>query len=127
MSGGQLYRRVSTRINAVDGVDRESGVRAYCEQTDSVWAIQVRGPMRLRSGREGKDFIVATATLEREQMVALRDAIDRFLAGEDQPDSSDETKRCAGRGDYHVDDGDGHLDHMHCDTCGEDHEDRRTP
>lgn len=92
MSHGQLYRRTSTQIRAVDGVDRESGVRAYCEQWKSAWALQVRGPMRLRNGREGKDFVVATAMLDREQMQALRDAIDRFLADEDQPDSADEAK-----------------------------------
>jgi len=33
-------------------------------------------------------------------------------------------KRCDGRRDYYVDDGDGHHDHMHCDDCGEDHDDR---
>ena len=93
MSCGQFYRRARSNIKAVDGVQRESGVRLYCYQADSSWEIQVRGPLKLRSGRESKDFIVATGSLEREQMVALRDAIDRFLAGVDQTDSADETKR----------------------------------
>lgn len=48
--------------------------------------------MKLRNGREGRDFVVATANLEREQMAALRDSIDRFLADEDQPDAADEAK-----------------------------------
>lgn len=92
MSAGQFYRRVSTWIRPVNNVDRESAVRAYCEQWESCWAVQVRGPVLLSNGREGKDFIVATAMLERKQMVALRDSIDRFLADVDQPDSADESK-----------------------------------
>lgn len=92
MSQGQFYRRASTNIRAVDKVERESAVRAYCEQRGSAWVLQVRGPMKLRNGREGRDFVVATANLEREQMAALRDSIDRFLADEDQPDAADEAK-----------------------------------
>jgi hypothetical protein len=51
-----------------------------------------------------------------------------FTAGNQRFDPCGEfQEKCAGRGDYYVDDGDGHQDHMHCDLCGEDHEDRRVP
>jgi hypothetical protein len=89
---GQLYKRVRADIKAVDKVERESGIRAYCEQWKSYWVLQVRGPMRLRNGREGKDFIVATAFLEREQMLALRDAIDLLLADAELPATLDDAK-----------------------------------
>jgi len=93
MSQGQFYRRARADISLVDKtVERESAVRVYCWQRGSAWSFQVRAPLTLRNGREGKDFIVATAYLEREQMQTLRDSIDRFLADEDQPDVADETK-----------------------------------
>jgi|GEM_PF-3029251 len=92
MSRGQFYRRTSTNIRAVDNVERESAVRAYCEQMGTTWALQVRGPMKLRGGREGKDFVVAIAHLDRAELQALRDSIDHFLAGEDLPNEADETK-----------------------------------
>jgi hypothetical protein len=92
---GQLYKRVRADIKTVDKVERESGIRAYCEQWKSIWALQVRGPMRLRNGREGKDFIVATAFLDREEMRALRDAIDLLLADDDLPATLDDAKEAA--------------------------------
>jgi hypothetical protein len=89
---GQLYKRVRSNIRAVDGVERESAIRAYCEMSNAAWVFQVRGPMRLRNGREGKDFVVATATLERDELLALRDAINCFLVGDDLPPSVNEAK-----------------------------------
>lgn len=60
--------------------DRESGVRAYCYMAGAAWNLQLRAPLTLRNGRPGKDFMIATATLEKPDMVALRDTLTEFLA-----------------------------------------------
>jgi len=90
---GQLYKKCRIDTRAVDGVERESGVRLYCEQADGLWALQTRSPMKLRSGKEGRDFIVSTALLYREEMVALRDAIDILLRDEEIPPAYDEARK----------------------------------
>ena len=74
-----LYRPVPSRIGVVKNVERESAVRLYCEQSCASWCLQVRGPMRLQGGREGRDFIVASSSLDRDDLRALRDAIDAYL------------------------------------------------
>ena len=64
----------------VPGADREKAIRLYCDQAGTTWALQVRGPIRLANGREGKDFIIAAAKMSREDLQALRAAIDETLA-----------------------------------------------
>lgn len=67
---------------AADTGARARAVRMYCEQANSAWALQLRAPISLGSsgyGREGKDFIIAHASLDRETMVEIRDTIDRLL------------------------------------------------
>ena len=77
---GQLYRVVDgICITKVKNVEPERGLRLYCEQADDIWALQVRGPLRLQNGTDGKDFIIANAHLDREEMMALRDAINELL------------------------------------------------
>jgi hypothetical protein len=90
---GQLYTRCRIYTRAVDGVERESGVRLYCEQADGIWALQTRSPMTLRNGREGRDFIVSTASLDRDQMAALRDAIDILLRDGEIPATYDDGRK----------------------------------
>ena len=92
MATGQLYKKVRIDTKAVDNVPRESGVRLYCESANTTWSLQTRSPMTLRNGREGKDFLVSTAYLGREQMVALRDAINFFLQDADLPPQLDDAK-----------------------------------
>ena len=79
----QFYRVVeSIRIFKAPDAPRERGIRLYCTQRDASWMLQIRGPMSLGSsgyGREGKDFIIADARLDVEEMTALRDAINEFL------------------------------------------------
>jgi len=58
---------------------RERSIRLYCEQMGSVWNLQIRAPISLDHGKEGKDFVIATAALNIEDMRALRSAIDAFL------------------------------------------------
>jgi hypothetical protein len=70
---------IATHIRAVSRVEREKAVRLYCVQHGQAWALQIRAPLTLRSGAEGKDFLVAHAALTREELVALRDAIDAHL------------------------------------------------
>lgn len=85
---GQFYACSDlVRIFKINGVDRERAVRFYCEMSDAAWALQLRAPMSLggNHGPEGKDFVIAHATLDRAELVALRDAIDEALAGEDLP------------------------------------------
>lgn len=60
--------------------EREGGIRLYCTQAGTAWALQVRDWIRLANGRKGKDFIIATASMSREDLLALRTAIDETLA-----------------------------------------------
>lgn len=59
--------------------EHERAIRLFCDQAGRMWALQVRAPITLANGREGKDFMIATAKLDREDLVALRDAIDAML------------------------------------------------
>lgn len=59
--------------------DREAGVRAYCTQSGSEWALQLRAPRQLANGKEGKDFLIVTASLDKVEMRELRDALTRLL------------------------------------------------
>lgn len=70
------------RADKVKGVPREMAVRLYSTQSCTTWDLQVRAPIRVQGG-EGKDFIVSAASLSRPDLVALRDAINAFLAEAD--------------------------------------------
>lgn len=62
---------------------RERGIRLYCTQWKSAWTLQVRSPMSLGAsgfGPEGKDFVIAGAVLELDDMRALRDALSACIA-----------------------------------------------
>lgn len=64
----------------VRGVGRENAVRLYASGPGPTWALQVRTPMRVKGGREGAAFIVATASLDTDDLRALREVIDKHLA-----------------------------------------------
>ena len=73
----------------VNNVERERAIRLYCTQRGYSWLLQVRAPMTLGTGnKEGKDFIVSGATLDKATMLELRDAIDAILAETGEPLSS---------------------------------------
>jgi hypothetical protein len=78
-----LYRVLEhVDIRKCRSVGREPAVRFYCIQRGGAWNLQVRAPITLDNGREGKDFIIATASIYREDLLALRDAIDNELKTE---------------------------------------------
>lgn len=62
---------MNRRPDSGDGDDPKARTR---------WALQVRAPITLANGREGNDFVIATATLNRDDLLALRGAIDASLA-----------------------------------------------
>ncbi len=79
----QFYRVVDhADAMKVKRVERERAVRLYCTASygGGQWSIQVRAPIMLADRTEGRDFIVATASLDAEDMRALRDSIDAHLA-----------------------------------------------
>ena len=55
--------------------DHVAGVRLYNYSPGCV-ALQVRGPLALKRGRQSKDFIVAHAVMTVDQLKALRQAAD---------------------------------------------------
>jgi hypothetical protein len=74
-------KTVSIHKVDLEPAKRERGIRLYCTQFKSAWTLQLRGPNGIgRFGtKDGKDFMVAGVSLGREDMKALRDAIDLFL------------------------------------------------
>lgn len=76
----QFYKPIPyVQMLKVKGVEPERAVRLYCTSHMTTWALQVRGPTRLHNGEDGKDFIVADASMSREALTELRDAINTFL------------------------------------------------
>jgi len=60
---------------------RDQAVRLYhASFHDGIWNLQVRAPMVLGRAKEGRDYIVATAAMRREDLIALRNAINVTLA-----------------------------------------------
>ena len=76
------YREVkSIRISKVSGSNRERGIRLYCEQAGRSWNLQIRAPLGIGNFglRDGKDFVIANASLDATTLVELRDAINQAL------------------------------------------------
>lgn len=82
-----FYRAISeyARARAVKNVEHESAVRLYCEQHGDRWNLQVRAIRAAGSHYygKGKEFIIATAPLNRDDLLALRQAIDALLTEAD--------------------------------------------
>ncbi|HZJ67668.1 MAG TPA: hypothetical protein VFD36_29395 [Kofleriaceae bacterium] len=75
---------------------RETGLRLYCAQADTTWNLQLRAPLRLANGKDGKDFMIATASVPKDVLIALRNAIDLQIAKYDEfRDPPDEQTRPA--------------------------------
>lgn len=66
--------------------DREPAVRIYCTGSPVThgeaarWALQVRAPLKIKRGRVGRDFIVATASLPIDTVRELRDLCNKALS-----------------------------------------------
>lgn len=58
---------------------KKPALRLFCTSADSGWCLQIRAHEKLASGRQGQKFLIAGATLDRETMLALRDAINTQL------------------------------------------------
>lgn len=63
----------------INDVGRERAIRMYSTQRGESWALQVRAPMVLANGAEGRDFIVAHASLDEPTLRALHAAIGAHL------------------------------------------------
>lgn len=81
----ELYREVRENSVSIQKADKHTEVkpafRLYCWMYAEAWNLQVRGPLMLGFAgvRKGKDNIIATVSLRRDEMIALRDAIDAQL------------------------------------------------
>jgi hypothetical protein len=60
-------------------VEPERAIRLYQASPDG-WILQVRDHLLLHNRAKGKDFIVASASLAKEDLVAMRDAINALLS-----------------------------------------------
>jgi hypothetical protein len=75
-----FYKKLqSLRMEVVEGVDPERGIRAYCDTIGATWALQLRSPLRRKTDGEDGKFVVATAYLDAETMRDLRKAITDLL------------------------------------------------
>mgnify|MGYP003499038303 CR=1 FL=1 len=63
-------------MHKVNDVPRKRAVRVYKSSPDD-WTFQLRAPIGLGSGyRDGKDFIVASASCSLDDLRAIRAALD---------------------------------------------------
>lgn len=79
----EFYRKIGyLRIAKTDLKNVERGVRLYCEMFRASWLLQIRGPLGIGplGMRDSKQGIIASAHLNREELVALRDSINAHLA-----------------------------------------------
>ncbi len=66
---------------------RDRGIRLYCTASASThggdnarYALQIFAPMKLANGQEGRDYMIATASLSPQNLVALRAEVDAAIA-----------------------------------------------
>lgn len=86
MSDHDFYRAVlKWQTGTVTIKSRERAIRLYCTNSGQAWLLQVRTPVSRADGSEGKAAIAAGATLLRDDMIALRDAITALLIDADIP------------------------------------------
>ena len=62
--------------------ERERVVRLYCSQHGQMWELQIRGPNSTGpfGTKDGKSFVIANASLNRNELIWLRDIITEALA-----------------------------------------------
>jgi hypothetical protein len=58
---------------------KKPAIRLFCTSADSSWCLQIRAHEKLANGQQGQKFLIAGATLDRETMLSLRDAINAQL------------------------------------------------
>ena len=78
-----LTKPYQVRIaKAMDSKERmERAIRLYCTQYKSSWSLQIRGPMGIgpMGYTDGTKDIIANASFGRDDLEALRDAINEAL------------------------------------------------
>lgn len=75
----EFYQPVMfARVFKANDVERVRAVRLY-HAAPGDFALQVRAPATNRNHREGKDFLIATASLSITDLRALRDSINTIL------------------------------------------------
>lgn len=79
---------VETTLRDWDPGNDDGGVRIYCTASPLThgkdlarWALQLRARVKKKSGGEGKQFAVGTASMSREDLLWLRGQINTALAG----------------------------------------------
>lgn len=75
------------KSNYVETGDRDRGIRLYGTASAEVhggdgarYALQIFAPIKLAGGRDGKDYVIATASLSPRDLVALRAEVDAAIA-----------------------------------------------
>lgn len=80
-----LERVEVERVRRADDASREPSVRLYCTASpqsfgdEARWSLQLRGPVRLASGRRSEADGVATGTLSLQDLIELRDEAERCI------------------------------------------------
>jgi hypothetical protein len=66
---------------------RDRGIGLYCTASavthggdDARYALQIFAPIKLANGQEGRDYVIATASLSPQDLVALRAEIDAAIS-----------------------------------------------
>ena len=76
------YRKIKftniRRYHPDEGIDTDSAFRVYKSSPAGV-TLQVRGPELLKNHRNGKYGIIASASLNVDELTALRDGINASL------------------------------------------------
>jgi hypothetical protein len=79
---------------------RDRGIRLYCTASakthggdNARYAMQIFAPMKLANGREGRDYVIATASLSLQDLVALRAECDATIAEVDATPRVARTKK----------------------------------
>lgn len=74
-------RVTKTDVATREGKRLERAIRLYCTQHASAWSLQIRSPLGIGSfgHQDGKDDVIACASLSRDDLLALRAAIDEAL------------------------------------------------
>ena len=75
------------KYNYLEPEECMRGIRLYCTASagthggdNARYALQIFAPMKLTNGQEGRDYVIATASLSPRDLVALRAEIDLAIA-----------------------------------------------
>ncbi|MFA4971482.1 MAG: hypothetical protein WC683_02635 [bacterium] len=79
----EFYRPINyAEVASNRDAQREKAIRLYSTQHGAAWNLQIRSPLTKSNGQDGAVFMIATASLNRAEMMALAEAIDGFLTDE---------------------------------------------